>query len=413
MFGHEFKRKHFSHLDQEALLCNHGAYGVIPTCTLEKFQSEMLKDWSFPDKFITYDQRSDYVASRDAIAQVLNCLPKNLALIANATTGLNSVLRSIPFVKGDKIAMPTTAFKSCAAVVEFLSEFAGVEIVIIDLVLPLTDGDILRAFEEQFQAHKIKVAIFDAIVSLPAAKMPYEKLVALCRKYEVLSLVDGAHSVGILPLDFSAFKPDFFVSNLHKWFYTPRPSGVLYVSREHHKTIQPVPIGHDYYPGSDSNEKHDDLLLDKFAYVSSNNFAGIGSIPTTIEFRNKVCGGEDAIRDYCYNMARTVGVLGCKKWPGAALLENEEHSLTTAMVSFFFPLQNYSADFDIRQPGPFIHYVQDRLLRHHKTAISCREYHGRFVVRFSCQIYNELSDYERAMDAIHETVETFFKQKRE
>jgi len=42
--------------------------------------------------------------------------------------------------------------------------------------------------------------------------LPWEKVVEICRKYGVLSLVDGAHSIGQHKVDVGASKCDFFVT---------------------------------------------------------------------------------------------------------------------------------------------------------------------------------------------------------
>jgi len=42
--------------------------------------------------------------------------------------------------------------------------------------------------------------------------LPWEKVVEVCRKYGVLSLVDGAHSIGQHKVDVGASKCDFFVT---------------------------------------------------------------------------------------------------------------------------------------------------------------------------------------------------------
>lgn len=56
-----------------------------------------------------------------------------------------------------------------------------------------------------------------------------ERCVELLREEQILSLVDGAHALGQIPIDLDACKPDFFFSNLHKWLYGHRGSTFLYV----------------------------------------------------------------------------------------------------------------------------------------------------------------------------------------
>lgn len=56
------------------------------------------------------------------------------------------------------------------------------------------------------------VAIIDGIMSKPSAWLPWEALVKICRENDVLSIVDGAHVVGQIPLDLKRADPDFFVT---------------------------------------------------------------------------------------------------------------------------------------------------------------------------------------------------------
>jgi hypothetical protein len=42
--------------------------------------------------------------------------------------------------------------------------------------------------------------------------MPWETIVAVCQKFGVLSLVDGAHSIGQHKVDVAASRCDFFVT---------------------------------------------------------------------------------------------------------------------------------------------------------------------------------------------------------
>ena len=75
-------------------------------------------------------------------------------------------------------------------------------------------------------------------------------MVAICREAGVISIVDGAHSIGQeLDINLSEARPDFWVSvrplyllritvtmplfpkNCHKWLFSKRGSAVLYVPK--------------------------------------------------------------------------------------------------------------------------------------------------------------------------------------
>ncbi len=56
------------------------------------------------------------------------------------------------------------------------------------------------------------MAVIDGISSTPGCVFPWEALVELCKKYNIISLIDGAHCIGQIPLNLAKADPDFFVT---------------------------------------------------------------------------------------------------------------------------------------------------------------------------------------------------------
>ena len=87
--------------------------------------------------------------------------------------------------------------------------------------LPCTHADILNAFSQTisrilYDGLTPKVAVFDTIVSVPGVRFPFERLTRMCKEYGILSVIDGAHGIGHIPLNLTQLDADFFVSNCHK-----------------------------------------------------------------------------------------------------------------------------------------------------------------------------------------------------
>lgn len=220
-FGQAMRKSYFG-FDPEYVPLNHGSFGTYPTPVRQRLHACQRAAEARPDEFMRYEVARELDRSRKAIASFVNVNADEVVLIPNATTGVNIVLRSLRFEKGDVLVYFSTIYGACEKTVDYLYELSGVEGEKIQLQYPVSDEVVVKRFEEKLQSVRsegrvARVAIFDTVSSHPGVRMPWERLVQSCKANGVLSLIDGAHGIGHISLKhLGKVDPDFFVSNCHK-----------------------------------------------------------------------------------------------------------------------------------------------------------------------------------------------------
>ena len=221
-FGHAMREAHFNFAPSYTPL-NHGAFGTYPTTVLKRLRRCQELAEARPDTFIRWDIPRELDSSRAALASFLDVPASEIVLIQNATTGVNTVLRSLRYEKEDVIIYFSTLYGACEKTVSYVCETTDAEAVGIDLHYPCKDEQVVEKFRlairnvNEQPGKKVRIAIFDTVTSLPGVRVPWEDLCSICREQGILSMVDGAHGIGHIRLDLKGADPDFFVSNCHKW----------------------------------------------------------------------------------------------------------------------------------------------------------------------------------------------------
>ncbi|KAI9718608.1 MAG: hypothetical protein M1812_004059 [Candelaria pacifica] len=403
-FGHEM-RKHFL-FDEGFVNLNHGSFGTYPRPirdTLRDFQDQAE---ATPDPFIRFEYPRRLAESRRAMASFLNVPVEEVVFVPNATTAINTVLRNLTFNEGDKIAYFSTIYGACEKTVDYITETTPAGSVKVEYTYPVSDDWMVQQFRDLLRAEKVKVAIFDTVVSVPGLRMPFERLAEACREADVLSIVDAAHGVGHIPLDLRALKADFTVSNAHKWLFVPRGCAVFHIPlRNQHLIRSSLPTSHGFEPLPVPGKKElvkpiplvgESAFVQNFQFVGTIDNSPYLCIPAALKFRNEVCGGEEKIMTYCRNLAKEAGEI-VSTILGTNVLDNEEGTLTNCFfANVRLPLAKQPADVGVSGVAAVTQFMTRTMTAESKTFMQITFYNNNWWVRLSATIYLEITDFEWA-----------------
>ncbi|KAF3191133.1 hypothetical protein TWF788_007315 [Orbilia oligospora] len=399
-FGHSLRR-HFLFPENYTNL-NHGSFGAIPAPVLTHRQKLHILSEQHPDNFMRYHSISLLDESRAAVAKVLNAPSEEVVFVTNATTGVNIVLRNLIYEEGDVIIHFGTIYGACGRTVQYIVDTTPATCISIPLAYPVSDASILSSFNTTVQeikaaGKKPKLVIFDTVSSMPGMRFPWEKMIVAAKEAGVLSLIDGAHGVGNIKIDLSTNQPDFFVSNCHKWLYTPRPAAVLFVPVRNQPLITTsVPTSHYYIPKSAaqywsplSPGTKSNFIL-QFEFNGTIDATPYLCVPAALKFRQDI-GGEDAIINYCNTLAFEGGetvakILGTEIMaPDPAAVDGGR----CPMVNIRLPLLPVPKT----EVEPVYNTFTKEVGIRENTFVQVYVHNARWWVRISAQVYLEMKDF--------------------
>lgn len=265
-------------LEEGATFLNHGSFGACPRAVLEHQARLRAELESQPDRFFRRQVMPDagetpLRAAADAIARFVGAAAGSTAFVENATAGVQAALHSIALSPGDRILINDHTYNAVRLMVEARCAATGATPLVVKLPIPADAEAIVAAFAAALDP-SVKVAIVDHITSPTALVMPLERIIPVLRKSGARVIVDGAHGVGQVPIDLSRLGADWYVSNAHKWLFTPRGTAFLYASPEVAALTQPLVVSHFVEMGFPRS----------FDWVGTRDYTAWLSVPAAIQF---------------------------------------------------------------------------------------------------------------------------------
>ncbi|MGQ0847870.1 MAG: aminotransferase class V-fold PLP-dependent enzyme [Actinomycetota bacterium] len=191
-------------LNPEVVQLNHGSFGATPKPVLDEQDRWRWEFEANPTGFVINILEHALDAARGRAAAVIGADPQDLVFVANATTGVNTVVRSLGFQPGDELLTTNHVYNACRNVLDFTATRAGAKVVAVEVPFPLSSSE--EAVENILSGvtSRTRFALIDHVTSPTGLVLPLAEIVGPLERLGVAVMIDGAHGPGMVPLDLTS-----------------------------------------------------------------------------------------------------------------------------------------------------------------------------------------------------------------
>jgi len=223
-------KQSFTRTTQEIVLNVDGGT-VVPTSALSAMQRDRRSNG---DKLAAVGGFTTLLSQRGAIGTILGAPPDNVALVNGATEAVVQALIGLNWRRDDVIFYTDHEHPNVIAAIKSLGYLH--KIVSIAIPLPtaprISAAEMASAIEAHVARHRpVKRALGALVWSSPTyqtgAMLPIARIAAIAKKYDLVSVCDAAHLMGMAAINFSALDIDFLATCGHKWQCGPSLTAAL------------------------------------------------------------------------------------------------------------------------------------------------------------------------------------------
>ena len=382
-------------LDPKVVYLNHGSFGSCPRPVLE-FQRRMRDRLERqPVQFFVRDLEPLLDQARGALAEFLGAEADDLVFVPNATAGVNSVLRSLRFKRGDELLVTNHEYNACRNALDFVAARSRARVVVADVPFPLDGPKQVIDSVMSRVSRRTRLALVDHVTSQTGLVLPLRELVRGLTRRGVDILVDGAHAPGMVPLDLGSLGATYYTGNCHKWICAPKGAGFLHVQRERQKIVRPLSISH----GANSARTDRSRFLIEFGWAGTLDPSPLLSVPEALRTAGSLLpGGWQAIMERNRRLALAARRVICRALKIDLPCPEDMIGALAAI-----PLPDARDDRPAKSPL-YRDPIQDRLLARFGVEVPVIPWPAppKRLLRISAQLYNCLPQYRLLAAALNE-----------
>jgi len=379
-------------LDPRIDFLNHGSFGACPKPVLEAQTELRARMERQPLQFLARDLEGLLDEARGDLARFIWADPDDLAFVPNATSGVNTVIRSLELEPGDELLTTDHAYNACRNALRW-QERRGAKVVVAAVPWPIAGpSQVVDAVLGAVTA-RTRLALLDHVTSPTGIIFPVEEIVGRLQERGIDSLIDGAHAPGMMPLDLRGIGAAYFTGNCHKWLCAPKGAAFLYVRRDRQQRIRPLTISH----GANAARTERSRFRLEFDWTGTDDPTPFLCIPHALRFLGSLFpGGWPDLIERNHALAVRGRKLLCEALRVEAPAPEE---MLGSLASV--PLPDAKGKMPLAR-GVFWHPLQRALLERHDIEVPVMPFPAlpRQLIRISAQAYNSEDQFARLATAL-------------
>lgn len=369
-------------LNPEITFFNFGSFGACPKPIFEDLQRWQRELEFEPVQFITKSGVQYLKNSRKALADYIHCDPNDLIFVPNPTYAVNLIAKSWKFNPGDEILTTNLEYGAIDRTWKFYAKERGYNYVQQEISLPLASKEDFIAQFWKGLTKNTKAIFISQITSATGLILPVAEICREAKAKGLLTIVDGAHVPGHIPLDLAELEADFYTGACHKWMMTPKGSSFIYVKKEFQPALDPLIVSWGY----ESLHPSDSKFFDYHQFNGTRDFSAYLTIPKSLEFMRE--NNWDQVAASCRKLV-------------------QDNALRFTELLNTKPLAPLGADFfgqmcSIPMLTDNVFVLHEHLLEKYHIQIPVFEFDHKQYIRFSIQAFNSQEDLDKLYEALAE-----------
>jgi kynureninase len=213
--------------------------GCPPVTTRSAVEQGYFETWEHGGVAIWDGWLQSVAGFVEAMAVLLNAQARQICPQVNLSSALTKILFSLPETPGrNVIVLSESDFPSMGFVLE-KAKRSSHELRFIPAGEDVTDPDTWRRYMDD----DVALVFITHVHSETSVRVPVADITGIARQQGIISIVDIAQSVGVIPIDLESWQADFVIGSSVKWLCGGPGAAYLWLSEEMSQICTPVDVG--------------------------------------------------------------------------------------------------------------------------------------------------------------------------
>ncbi len=331
-FWSRIRAEHFL-LPEWRIFLNPASLGVMPKSVLQTMVGSLTRgaEYATDDAPRWGYERLD--GERSEMAEFLGCARDELAFTHNCTEAMSIIANGLDLRAGDEVLITNQEHGGGTGC--WRLKAARVGITVREVEIPVSPRQPEELTDRLISAigPRTRVLSFSGITSLTGLILPTQQICRAARDKGVITVVDGAHMDGQVPLSLHQLGCDYFAGSPHKWLFAPAGCGLLYGRDDLLDRLWPC-------VASSGWDNRTDLHAARFMMVGTNNRSTIDGMIAGVGFLKSL--GEQVVYDRMHHLAR-VALKAAQSRSYIEVITPDDSRFFQAMLSIRFKTEKLDA----------------------------------------------------------------------